>query len=72
MEKEGEVRTSKVTIEFNDNGYSVEVYAYNPYGANKQSTRVTRDFGEVMMWLGTEQIRNQRLEAEKNAEQVSA
>jgi hypothetical protein len=72
MGKQKEIKTSRVTIEFKDNGFTVEVYAFNPYGDNKQSTRVTRDFGEVLSWLGNEHFYNQRIEAEKNTEQVAA
>lgn len=69
-EKAGKIM--RAIIQFKDNGYVVETHSYNPYGLDQVRERVTQSFDEAVEWIRDEKLRNQRLDAEKNAEQVSA
>lgn len=68
------VKTSKITIEFLDNGFVVEVYGHNPYSADLRTKNIRFSANEVVADFRNEINRNQDIndeikakEAEKNA-----
>lgn len=67
MEKK--LKISRVTIEFAPNGFIVERYAYNPYGANLEDKKVVLTKGEVIQEFVSAVARNEQIEAEKMVEE---